>query len=153
MIDKHHLLECILWPNGDGTFRKIINTKKRLKELGIYNQMKLTIPIDHRDHSILHTEFKKGTEYELSGERAPMYGKRGKLSPGYGKSPSEEIRRLKSVNSREEKSPRWVGDLVGPSGAFKRAKKRFKRGEITNEQFEIEKSKFNEYRRLKRLLK
>lgn len=32
-IDRHHLLEIILWPNEDGTFTEIENSAARLKEL------------------------------------------------------------------------------------------------------------------------
>jgi hypothetical protein len=53
-MHRHHLLEIILWPNGDGTFRKIINSKKRLRELEIYDDWKLTITIPADEHSSLH---------------------------------------------------------------------------------------------------
>lgn len=54
-MDRHHLLEIILWPNGDGTFRKIINTEERLRELGIYDDWKLTITIPANVHSTMHS--------------------------------------------------------------------------------------------------
>ena len=54
-MDRHHLLEIILWPNGDGTFRKIINTEERLRELGIYDDWKLTITIPADEHSRMHS--------------------------------------------------------------------------------------------------
>lgn len=53
-MHRHHLLEIILWPNSDGTFRKILNSKKRLKELGIYDDWKLTITIPADEHSRMH---------------------------------------------------------------------------------------------------
>lgn len=53
-MHRHHLLEIILWPNGDGTFRKILNTKERLKELGIYYDWKLTITIPADEHARMH---------------------------------------------------------------------------------------------------
>jgi retron-type reverse transcriptase len=53
-MHRHHLLEIILWPNGDGTFRKILNSAKRLKELGIYDDWKLTITIPADEHSKMH---------------------------------------------------------------------------------------------------
>ena len=46
-----------MWPNEDGTFRQIINDEQRLKNLGIYNDYKLTILIDSRTHNILHNMF------------------------------------------------------------------------------------------------
>lgn len=57
-IDRHHLLEIILWPNGDGTFRTILNSRKKLKELGIYHQYKMTIAIPKSEHSKLHGAYK-----------------------------------------------------------------------------------------------
>lgn len=54
-MDRHHLLEIILWPNSDGTFRKIINTEERLRELGIYDDWKLTITIPADVHSRMHS--------------------------------------------------------------------------------------------------
>lgn len=60
-MHRHHLLEIILWPNEDGTFRQIINDCRRLKELGIYNDYKLTILIDAKTHSRLHAAFPSAT--------------------------------------------------------------------------------------------
>lgn len=53
-IVRHHLLEIILWPNSDGTFRTIHNSAARLQELGIYNDFKMTIRMTHSEHSKLH---------------------------------------------------------------------------------------------------
>lgn len=51
---RHHLLEILLWPNNDGTFRIIHNSMNKLKELGIYDDYKLTIEITASEHSKLH---------------------------------------------------------------------------------------------------
>lgn len=53
-IERHHILEIILWPNEDGTFRTILNSMQRLKELGIYNDFKMTIPLTKSEHTKLH---------------------------------------------------------------------------------------------------
>jgi hypothetical protein len=53
-IHRHHLLEIILWPNEDGTFRTSLNSRKRLIELGIYFDYKMTIPVSKSEHSSLH---------------------------------------------------------------------------------------------------
>ena len=53
-MDRHHLLEIILWPNEDGTFREIRNSRARLKELGIYDDWKMCIKIPHGEHISLH---------------------------------------------------------------------------------------------------
>ena len=127
MTDRHHLLECILWPNGDGTFRKIINTAKRLDELGIYKDFKMTIPIEHRTHSLMHKEFKEGTEYELIGKNTPGYGKGYRVSG--------------------DKSGRWKGDKVGPTGMYWRAKKLYNSGQMTEEEFQPYREAWNKYQR------
>lgn len=79
-IDRHHLLEIILWPNDDGTFRRIINSEKRLRELGIYDDFKLTIKLTKSEHTTLHNmnmsdaRIMKLREANL-GAKNPMYGK------------------------------------------------------------------------------
>lgn len=121
MTDRHHLLECILWPNGDGTFRKIINTEDRLRELWIYDDWKLTIPIEHRMHISMHHSFKRGTKYSMEGERGPLYG------------------------FSESKHPTWKGDDVGPEQLYRRALKRFRAGTISFEEFSEIRKRRQEY--------
>lgn len=53
-IVRHHLLELILWPKEDGSFIEIKNSAARLKELGIYDDFKLTIPMTAKEHNRLH---------------------------------------------------------------------------------------------------
>lgn len=53
-IVRHHLLEIILWPKDDGTFRTIHNSMELLKELGIYDDYKMTIPLTVSEHNSLH---------------------------------------------------------------------------------------------------
>ena len=96
-IVQHHLLEIILWPNDDGTFTKIINSAQRLKELGIYDDKKMTIAITNSEHISLHNynrseetikklsealkryKVKDSTKEKLSkafsGNKNPMYKK------------------------------------------------------------------------------
>lgn len=127
MTDRHHLLECILWPNGDGTFRKIINTQKRLESLGIYDDYKMTISIDRSIHQIMHAEFKKGTEYSREGDKHPLYGRTGENHQG------------------------WKGDKVTISGMYHRANKLYKSGEITEEEFQPYRDAWSEYIRERKL--
>lgn len=94
---RHHLLEIILWPNEDGTFTKIINSAQRLKELGIYDDWKMTIVLTNGEHVRLHNRYrseetnrklseshkrykvKDSTKEKLSkafsGNKNPMYNK------------------------------------------------------------------------------
>lgn len=53
-IVNHHLLEIILWPNGDGTFKEIRNSATRLKELHCYEPNKMVIELNRSEHCILH---------------------------------------------------------------------------------------------------
>ena len=169
MIDRHHLLECILWPNGDGTFRKIINRAKRLEELGIYDDYKLTIPIEHRAHSTMHRAFEKGTEYEMVGDKHPMYGVRGKDHPAsrlvgekngmygkgylisgekgpmYGKGYLISGEKNPMYGKSGVDSPRWKGDNVGPHQKMMRARKEFSKGNITKEELRKVLDEWNVY--------
>lgn len=52
--DRHHLLEIVLWPNHDGTYTKIVNSAKRLQQLGIYDDYKMCIELEHGEHTALH---------------------------------------------------------------------------------------------------
>lgn len=123
MIIRHHLLECILWPNGDGTFRKIVNTQKRLKELGIYDDYKMTIQIDQSSHIAMHHRFKDGTEYRIDGEKSPLYGKFG------------------------TESNAWKGENCSIPAKYRRARLMYNAGDMTKEEFQIYKNKYSEYMR------
>jgi len=139
MIDKHHLLECILWPNGDGTFRKIVNTQKRLQELGIYDDYKLTIPIEHGTHSSMHKEFKKGTEHEWNGvigDKNGMYGRTGKNSPMYGRTGN--------------KNPAWKGGVSKTKTDYDIALKMYREGKISEKELQPYRKAWSEYCREKR---
>lgn len=145
-IDRHHLLECILWPNGDGKFRKIVNRAKRLEDLGVYNEWKLTIQIERNIHQTMHWEFEKGTEYERSGENTPWYGKTGEKTPMYGRTGDKHP----MYGRTGDKSPSWKGDKAGPQGMYVRAKKLYKSGQITREELQHFRDAWNEYRRPRR---
>lgn len=52
-IIRHHLLEIILWPKNDGSIVEIRNSRKYLKELGIYDKH-MTIEMTREQHASLH---------------------------------------------------------------------------------------------------
>lgn len=54
IYERHHLLEIILWPNEDGTFREIRNSRARLRELCIYEDWKMCITIQRSEHCKMH---------------------------------------------------------------------------------------------------
>ena len=58
----HHLLECLWVPVHDkiGVYYKPIrNSSERLKELGVYDDYKLTIEMPHGVHTAFHHAFNK----------------------------------------------------------------------------------------------
>lgn len=89
IYDRHHLLQIILWPNEDGTFRTILNSKERLKELGIYDEFKLTITIPRSQHIAMHNKYEprkplteehkaKLREKSIAAKlRNPLFGSKG----------------------------------------------------------------------------
>lgn len=92
---RHHLLEIILWPNDDGTFKKIINTADDLKRLGVYDDYKMTIEITNSEHTTMHNHNRDAKvnnkiSASLKGRPSPMKGKAcpylaGEKNPMYGK--------------------------------------------------------------------
>lgn len=81
---RHHLLEIILWPNGDGTYRTIFNSRERLIELGIYYDYKLIIHLSAAEHRRLH-----GTYSTEETKRKMSEAKKGKKRRPF----SEETKR------------------------------------------------------------
>lgn len=75
-LHRHHLLEIILWPNEDGTLRTIHNSAKRLSELGIYDDFKMTIQITDSEHMRLH--MLNEAEEVKTKRRHDSYGFKGK---------------------------------------------------------------------------
>ena len=129
MLVDHHLLEIILWPNEDGSFRTILNSRKRLRDLEIYKKKVMTIQIKDVDHKILHSNNQLDTAKRLNslknkgrliGSKNGMYGRVGELNPFFGKKHSEEtIKRISDnhigVNLGAENS-QWKHD--GPTSKY-----------------------------------
>ena len=98
--DRHHLLEIILWPNGDGTFKTILNSRERLQQLGIYDDFKLTISLSREEHSRLHGKYKSEEHRRKISEAM-----KGENNHNYGKHPSDETRRKLSEEKKGENHP------------------------------------------------
>ena len=92
-MHRHHLLEIILWPNEDGSFTQIINDEQRLKDLGIYDDYKLTISIDSKTHSRLHNAFPSAKR--LSARQKCVTAMQ---NSNIGRIPTDETRRKISVS-------------------------------------------------------
>lgn len=103
-IHRHHLLEIILWPNQDGSFTEIRNTRSRLKELGIYNDYKMTIEVSNTEHASLHHKGITLTDEHVSNIRK-NHSHFWKDKPGTfkGKKHSEESKQKmsKSLKGRD----------------------------------------------------
>ena len=94
---RHHLLEIILWPNSDGTFTEIRNTQKRLKDLGIYDDYKLTIIISRAEHAALHFKgLSKSEEHKYKISKSSV----GKPGTNNGKKFTEEHKRKISETNK-----------------------------------------------------
>ena len=122
-MDRHHLLEIILWPNGDGTFREIRNSRARLKELGIYNDWKMCIEIPCDEHARLHNrgdrnnmfnkslvwsdESKNKLSESIRGSKHPLYGKTKELSSNWkGNDASYKTKKRRMDPSRSPEAQR-----------------------------------------------
>lgn len=96
-IVRHHLLELILWPKEDGSFIEIKNSRARLKELGIYYDFKLTIPMTSSEHTSLHNKSRMNYWYG----KHPSAATRKKISESLkGKSFTAEHRQKLSVANK-----------------------------------------------------
>lgn len=106
---RHHLLEIILWPNEDGTFTEIRNSVQRLKELGIYDDWKMTITITNSEHWTLHHKGKV-----LSNTTKEKIGKAAKgrvYSPEIRKKFSEASIGKAGTNTGKKFSENWKNNM------------------------------------------
>jgi hypothetical protein len=74
-------------------------------------------------------EARKNMSQSKSGNKHPLYGR------------------------TFDKSPTWKGDEVGPTGLYSRARKLYKAGKITEEEFQKYRDMRQEYQRAKRAKK
>ena len=131
-MNRHHLLEIILWPNTDGTYRTILNSRQRLKELGIYDDFKLCIRISAREHSSMHRLAEisvgrkptppsaKGKHWSLSAEtkQKMSVAQTGKPGTNTGKTFSAQWRRRISEGQKGKLRGHWYTDGVHSLQAF-----------------------------------
>ena len=107
-MNRHHLLEIILWPNPDGSFREIRNSVARLKELGIYDEYKMCIEISASDHAKLHQKGKNNANYR--GDDATEATKKRR----HCNSRDPELRRLRRAKRKSAAQLR-AADEVRPN--------------------------------------
>jgi len=120
-IIRHHLLEIILWPNGDGTFRKIVNTQARLRELGIYDDWKLTIKMTRSEHLRLHaTNYSDETKQKMS-------------ESGKKRVWTDAIKKKISYSKLGKKRGQWFNDGIHETLAFE-CPKGYRHGRLFHQQ-------------------
>lgn len=108
-IVQHHLLEIILWPNEDDTFTVIRNSVARLKELGIYADYKLTIPLTRAEHCKLHNAAAGRAKSEEHRRKLSEAARRQFADPGQRKKMSESLKgRQKSADTRKKMREAWA---------------------------------------------
>lgn len=76
----------------------------------------------------------------------------------YGTKCSDETRKKISENTpmrgrTGENHPAWKGDNVGPAGSYKRAKKLYKDGKLTEDEFQHYRDDWAEYKCQRRIAK
>ena len=131
--DLHHRLEI----RGD-----YINTREELKLMNIYYNRPAAelIFIPHSEHISMHCKYR-------TKERNPMFGKRGRNSPFYGRYRGENGGMYKKgyliageKNHRYglfgSKNPCWKADSTNPLTLYNRAIKAYKRGEIDEDELQ-----------------
>lgn len=147
--DLHHRKEVETLDDGSVVLRSM----KELKELGLYfhRSAEELIFLKHTEHMSLHNKGKKRSAETRSKISKGMKGKFiGDKSPLYGKKCSTETRAKMSEAHRGEKCYKWKGDDVGIQGKYIRAKKLFKKGLISEEEFQTYRDRLSEYRRFSR---
>lgn len=115
---RHHLFEIILWPNGDGTFKTILNSRERLQQLGIYDDYKLTMTLSVQEHRRLHNKYMSdetrrklskamkgktnfiGKHHSDETKRKMSAAKKGENNHNYGKHLTEETRTKLSASMK-----------------------------------------------------
>lgn len=120
IIDRHHLLEIILWPNGDGTFRTILNSAERLKELGIYDDYKMTIPLTRSEHTKLHM---KGRTVSEETKQKMSEAKKGKSPKSFSDEHKQHIKDSRIGQTHSEETKKKLSDSVRAWWAMRRNNK------------------------------
>lgn len=118
IIDRHHLLEIILWPNKDGTFRTILNSAERLKELGIYADYKMTIPLTRSEHCRLHM---KDRIVNNETRNKMSKSKKGKTLKPFSDEHKQHIRVSRIGQTHSDETKKKVSDSVRAYWARRKA--------------------------------
>lgn len=128
----HHLNEL--------TFTR--NELKKMKMIYHRPASELVI-MTSSEHKTWHNKWNGHPMKDRTGDKAPMYGKghliAGERNPCYGRTC--------------EKHPNWKGDKVKQVALYGRAKKLYKSGQMTEEEFQPFREIWNEYSRQRRKIK
>lgn len=139
--DLHHRLEIR---------EDYINTREELKMMNIYYDRPASelIFLPHSEHISMHCKLR-------TGSRNPLFGRTGESHPLHGKKLTDSHKKALSESHRGEKSSRygvfgdknpcWKGDSVSPLCIYNRGYRMYKRGEISDEEFQKYRDIRNEY--------
>lgn len=113
-------------------------TRDELKKINMYYHRPSSelIFLSKGDHIKWHWKWNPKPYGDRAGENNSMYGKRGELSPHYGK-----IR---------ERNYSWKGESAGIGTKYRRALKEYRRGNINDEELQYWRDMLQEYRKQRR---
>lgn len=131
--DLHHRLEI-----NDG----YLNSREELKMMNLYYDRPAAelIFLTRSDHMAMHMKQRTGSRNPLfgrTGENSPFYGKfRGENSGMYGKGYLISGEKHPRYGVFGDKNPCWKADSEKPLTIYNRGYQMYKRGEITDEEFQ-----------------
>lgn len=122
---RHHLLEIILWPKKNGSIVEIRNSRKCLKDLGIYDEH-MTIEMTREEHAILHHKGQPKTKehkYKISeSHKGKLLTEEIKLKisrtlTGHTQSTETKLKRSNSLKGKKhgpmsEETKRKLSNLI-----------------------------------------
>ena len=138
-------------------------TRDELKKMNMYYHRPASelLWLSLTDHRKLHNKWNgnpmEGKGYLIAGDKHPMYGRTGEKNPNYGSKRSEETRKKMSENNgmrgrTGDKNQNWKGGVAHVQVLYKMALKRYKAGEITEEEFQPYRDKWAEDRRQRKYI-
>jgi hypothetical protein len=128
-------------------------SRKELKKLNMlyHRPASELVILSNSDHQKWHDKWNgnpmTGKGYLMSGDKNPMFGVKGKDHPG-----SRLVGEKNPMYGRStDKNPNWKGDKASASAMYGRAKKLYKSGQITEEEFQKFRDIWSEYQRMRKL--
>ena len=143
-------------------------TRGQLKKMNMYYNRPASelIIMSDSEHEKWHIKWNGHPMRGRTGALSPMFGRTGAKHPRFGKKHTDETRKKMRESSQHlsgdkhpmygrsfDKSPTWKGDEAGPSGMYKRARKLYNEGKISEEEFQKFRDAKTEYVKMMRMKK